>query len=169
MVSQDIPWALATQGRPLRGRPCVGNEKGMSWETTDVLSADTQMSCLLAQQMSCLQTQQMSCLQKQKTYVRPRQRSRKVFFPGKNPYASGATLPQALFFPEKRFVRPRQSSRRVFFPREKRFGASGNAHARFSCRPGMVLPLRICKAWGGNGNLITNVEGLGFQAQVSLN
>ena len=41
MVSQDIPLALATQGRPLRGRPCVGNEEGMSWETTDVLSADT--------------------------------------------------------------------------------------------------------------------------------
>ena len=32
---------VATQGRPLRGRPCVGNEEGMSWETTDVLSADT--------------------------------------------------------------------------------------------------------------------------------
>ena len=41
VVSQDIPQALATQGRPLRGRPCVGNEEGMSWETTEVLSADT--------------------------------------------------------------------------------------------------------------------------------
>ena len=41
VVSQDIPQALWTQGRPLRGRPCVDNEGGMSWETTDVLSADT--------------------------------------------------------------------------------------------------------------------------------
>ena len=39
VVSQDIPKALWTQGRPLRGRPCVDNEVGMSWETTDVLSA----------------------------------------------------------------------------------------------------------------------------------
>ena len=45
VVSQDIPQALPTQGRPLRGRPCVENVGGMSWEmsadTTDVLSADT--------------------------------------------------------------------------------------------------------------------------------
>ena len=40
-VCQDIPWALRTQGRPLRGRPCVGNEEGMSWQTADLLSADT--------------------------------------------------------------------------------------------------------------------------------
>ena len=40
-VCQDIPQALWTQGRPLRGRPCVDNEVGISWETTDVLSADT--------------------------------------------------------------------------------------------------------------------------------
>ena len=33
--------ALATQGRPLRGHPCVGNDEGMAWKTTDVLSADT--------------------------------------------------------------------------------------------------------------------------------
>ena len=39
-VCQDIPWALRTQGRPLRGRPCVGNEEGMSWQTADLLSAD---------------------------------------------------------------------------------------------------------------------------------
>ena len=39
MVSQDIPKALWTQWRLLRGRPCVENEVGMSWETTDVLSA----------------------------------------------------------------------------------------------------------------------------------
>ena len=40
-VCQDIPWALRTQGRPLRGRPCVGKEEGMSWQTADLLSADT--------------------------------------------------------------------------------------------------------------------------------
>ena len=39
VFSQDIPKALWTQGRPLRGRPCVDNEVGTSWETTDVLSA----------------------------------------------------------------------------------------------------------------------------------
>ena len=36
-VSQDIPMAL--RRRPQRGR--VGNGVGMSWETTDVVSADT--------------------------------------------------------------------------------------------------------------------------------
>ena len=41
VVSQDIVQALPTQGRPLRGRPCVGNEEGMSWSTADVVSADT--------------------------------------------------------------------------------------------------------------------------------
>ena len=44
-ISQDIPQALWTEGRPLRGRPSVQNVGGMSWEmsadTTDVLSADT--------------------------------------------------------------------------------------------------------------------------------
>ena len=44
-ISQDIPQAFSRQGRPLRGRPCVENVGGMSWEmsadTTDVLSADT--------------------------------------------------------------------------------------------------------------------------------
>ena len=40
-VCQDIPWALRTQGGPLRGHPSVGNEKGMSWQTADFLSADT--------------------------------------------------------------------------------------------------------------------------------
>ena len=42
-----------------------------------------QMSCLLTQQMSCLQTQQMFCLQTHETSVRPRQRSRRGFFPAK--------------------------------------------------------------------------------------
>ena len=37
VVSQDIPMGL--RRRPQRGR--VGNGIGMSWETTDVLSADT--------------------------------------------------------------------------------------------------------------------------------
>ena len=44
-ISQDIPQAFSRQGRPLRGRPCVENVGGMSWEmsadTTDALSADT--------------------------------------------------------------------------------------------------------------------------------
>ena len=44
-MSQDIPQALWTEGRPLRGRPSVQNVVGMSSEmpadTTDVLSADT--------------------------------------------------------------------------------------------------------------------------------
>ena len=39
VVSQDICKVLWTQGWPLRGRPCVDNEVGMSGETTDVLSA----------------------------------------------------------------------------------------------------------------------------------
>ena len=39
-VCQDIPWALWTQGQPLRGRPSVGNEEGMSRQTADLLSAD---------------------------------------------------------------------------------------------------------------------------------
>ena len=40
-VCQVIPWALQAQGRPLRGRPFVGNEEGMSSQTADLLSADT--------------------------------------------------------------------------------------------------------------------------------
>ena len=40
-VCQEIPWTSRTQGQPLRGRPCVGNEEGMSWHTADLLSADT--------------------------------------------------------------------------------------------------------------------------------
>ena len=38
-VCQNIPNSLSTQGRPRSGRPCVHNTLGMSWETTDVLSA----------------------------------------------------------------------------------------------------------------------------------
>ena len=41
------------QGQPLRGRPCVENAWGMSWE----MSADT-----MTQQMSCLQTRHNRCL-----------------------------------------------------------------------------------------------------------
>ena len=40
-VCQDIPWALQTQGRPLRGCPWVGNDEGISWQTADLSSADT--------------------------------------------------------------------------------------------------------------------------------
>ena len=41
VVSQNIPSSLPIQGRPRSGRPCVADAQGMSWETTDVLSADT--------------------------------------------------------------------------------------------------------------------------------
>ena len=40
-ISQDIPQAVSRQGRPRSGFPSVDNAWGMSWETTDVLSADT--------------------------------------------------------------------------------------------------------------------------------
>ena len=140
MCIRDSPQALSTEGRPLRDRPCrecKGDVLGetsdvvpadttddlpahstdvLSPDTTDALSADTRNLCAPEK------TLPQGLFSPGKAFVRPRQRSRRRFFPRK-----------------KHFVRPRQRSRRAF-PRKKWFCVSRNAHAKFSCRLKIIFP-----------------------------
>ena len=81
----------------------MGNEEGMSWETTDVLSADTS-DVLSADTTDVLSADTTDVLSADT----------------RNLCAPETALPQGLFSPAKSVVRPRQRSRRFFPPPEKK-------------------------------------------------
>ena len=69
----------------------MGNEEGMSWETTDVLSADT-TDVFSADTTDVLSAGTTGVLSAEETSVRPRQRSRRDFFPAKNMCSPGGNV-----------------------------------------------------------------------------